>query len=46
MSAGKNRGLSPIAPDSLRRALVVWLNRVVLKRLMPGERLDEVFSEG
>ncbi|MGL1835176.1 Rpn family recombination-promoting nuclease/putative transposase, partial [Rhodocyclaceae bacterium SMB388] len=24
--------------DSLRRALVVWLNRVVLKRLMPGER--------
>jgi len=27
--------------DSLRRALVVWINRVVLKRLVPAERIPE-----
>lgn len=27
--------------DSLRRALVVWINRVVLKRLVPGESIPE-----
>ncbi len=28
--------------DSLRRALVVWINRVVLRRLMPGQVIPEV----
>ena len=28
--------------DSLRRALAVWINRVVLKRLVPGEKIPEV----
>jgi predicted transposase/invertase (TIGR01784 family) len=28
--------------DSLRRALVVWINRVVLKRLVPEENIPEV----
>jgi len=28
--------------DSLRRALVVWINRVVLRRLMPGQTIAEV----
>lgn len=28
--------------DSLRRALVVWINRVVLRRLMPGQAIPEV----
>jgi uncharacterized protein with von Willebrand factor type A (vWA) domain len=27
--------------DSLRRALTVWINRVVLKRLVPGESIPE-----
>ena len=36
------RRLAEPRHDSLRRALVVWLNRVVLRRLVPGERIDEV----
>jgi hypothetical protein len=27
--------------DSLRRAMVVWINRVVLRRLIPGEAIPE-----
>jgi predicted transposase/invertase (TIGR01784 family) len=28
--------------DSLRRALVIWINRVIIKRLVPGEHTPEV----
>ena len=28
--------------DSLRRALVVWINRVVIKRVIPGENVPEL----
>jgi hypothetical protein len=28
--------------DSLRRAMVVWINRVALRRLIPGEAIPEV----
>ena len=32
----------PAQYDSLRQALVVWINRVVLRRLMPGQAIPEV----
>lgn len=27
---------------SLRRALIVWINRIILKRMVPGENIPEV----